>query len=194
MLYYTYLIGWSKLNRFYYGCRYSKNCHPDDLWKTYFTSSKHVRRFRKEHGEPDIIEIRKTFESRRKCLEWETKVLIKLDVNNNDLFLNKTTNKAISPIVAAHAKGKTYEQIYGYDKAQELRKSRSLSNSKRRMSTETKTKMSNSRLGKYKGNNNPMSSIGQKLLFWNNGVITIRKYESPGEGWVRGVIRRKKTK
>ena len=36
---YTYLIGWSKLDKWYYGCRYGINCHPDDFWKTYFTSS-----------------------------------------------------------------------------------------------------------------------------------------------------------
>ena len=58
---YTYLIGWSKLNKYYYGVRYAKNCHPSDLWTKYFTSSKYVKQFREENGEPDIIEIRKTF-------------------------------------------------------------------------------------------------------------------------------------
>jgi len=37
---YTYLIGWSNLNTWYYGRRTSKNCHPSDLWQKYFTSSK----------------------------------------------------------------------------------------------------------------------------------------------------------
>ena len=61
---YTYLIGWGRLHTFYYGCEYSKNAgrvaHPSNLWSSYFTSSKHVRKFREEHGEPDIIQIRKT--------------------------------------------------------------------------------------------------------------------------------------
>lgn len=29
---YTYRIGWSKLNKHYYGVRYSKRSHPSDLW------------------------------------------------------------------------------------------------------------------------------------------------------------------
>lgn len=32
---YTYLIGWSKHNKFYYGVRYAKNSNPKELWITY---------------------------------------------------------------------------------------------------------------------------------------------------------------
>lgn len=87
---YTYLIGWSKLNLFYYGVRFSKNCHPDDLFKTYFTSSAEVKKIRLEHGNPDIIEIRKTFESAEKARKWEHKVLARMKVANNDKWINKT--------------------------------------------------------------------------------------------------------
>ena len=47
---YTYIIGWSSLNKWYYGVRYAKNCKPEDLWKTYFTSSKHVKEFLTGNG------------------------------------------------------------------------------------------------------------------------------------------------
>lgn len=60
-VHYVYLIGWSKLNRYYIGSRYSKDCHPSDLWVRYFTSSNVVKLFRKQYGEPDIIQVRKTF-------------------------------------------------------------------------------------------------------------------------------------
>lgn len=52
---YTYLIGWSNQNKWYYGVRTAKNCHPGDLWTTYFTSSKYVKQFITQYGEPDII-------------------------------------------------------------------------------------------------------------------------------------------
>lgn len=58
---FTYLIGWSKHNLWYYGCRFAKGCKPDDLWTKYFTSSigkddiKGVREYRQELGEPDVI-------------------------------------------------------------------------------------------------------------------------------------------
>ncbi|MDD5149784.1 MAG: hypothetical protein PHC28_04800 [Flavobacterium sp.] len=85
---YTYLIGWSKLNKWYYGVRYGKNCNPNDLWKTYFTSSKLVKKFRDEFGEPDIIEIRRTFDCPVKATNWELKVLHRLKVVSNIKFIN----------------------------------------------------------------------------------------------------------
>jgi hypothetical protein len=57
---YTYVIGWSSLQKYYYGVRYAKNCNPLDLWVSYFTSSKRVAHYREKFGEPDIIQIRKT--------------------------------------------------------------------------------------------------------------------------------------
>lgn len=92
---YTYLIGWSKLNKFYYGVRFSKNCDPSDFWKKYFTSSFYVLEFRKLHGEPDILQIRKIFDSPKKAIKWEHKVLRRLKASNNEKWLNKTDNISI---------------------------------------------------------------------------------------------------
>lgn len=87
---YTYLIGWSKHNKFYYGRRTSKNCRPNELWKTYFTSSKEVKEFVSVNGEPDIIKIRRTFPNNpNACKLWESKVLEKLDAQHDPRFLNK---------------------------------------------------------------------------------------------------------
>ena len=86
---YTYLIGWSNHNKWYYGVRYAQNCNPQDLWDTYFTSSKHVKKFREECGEPDIILIRKIFDTKDSAILWEEKVLQKMNVRNNDKWLNK---------------------------------------------------------------------------------------------------------
>jgi hypothetical protein len=85
---YTYLIGWSKLNIWYYGVRFSKKSNPSDLWVTYFTSSEHVAEFRQQHGEPDIIQIRKTFTDKNTALLWEHRVLSKLQVHKSTKFLN----------------------------------------------------------------------------------------------------------
>lgn len=72
---YTYLVGWSKQNVWYYGVRTAKNCNPADFWVRYFTSSKHVKSFRASYGEPDVLQIRKTFDSSTKALVWEEKVI-----------------------------------------------------------------------------------------------------------------------
>lgn len=92
---YTYLIGWSKLNKFYYGVRYAKKATPSELWVTYFTSSKHVASFRATHGEPDIIQIRREFSDESKARDWECKVLTRLGIPKNEKFLNRTNNKSI---------------------------------------------------------------------------------------------------
>lgn len=93
---YTYLLGWSSNNKFYYGVRYAKACDPADLWETYFTSSKHVKAFVACHGDPDIIQIRKVFDTRDQAIAWEHKVLRRLKVTQNNKWLNMTDNKAVN--------------------------------------------------------------------------------------------------
>lgn len=87
---YTYLIGWSHHNIWYYGAQWNKQSSPKALMTTYFTSSKIVKQFIHSHGLPDIIQIRKIFNSTQKCKTWESRVLRFflgdsrfLNVNNN---------------------------------------------------------------------------------------------------------------
>lgn len=106
---YTYLIGWSSLNLWYYGSRYCNSssrgiANPRDLWVTYFTSSKTVKEMRKLHGEPDVIQIRRTFSTANDATTWEAKVCRRLKVKDDKKFLNihngdgKFTNAGISPL------------------------------------------------------------------------------------------------
>jgi len=89
---FTYLIGWSKLNLYYYGSMSRKTkpiANPDLLWTKYFTSSKYVEKIREEYGEPDIIQVRKVFKTCETCRRWELKVLRRLKVLHSDKWLNK---------------------------------------------------------------------------------------------------------
>jgi hypothetical protein len=86
---FTYLIGWSKLNKFYYGVRYAQGCDPSDLWTSYFTSSGPVSRFRTEHGDPDVVQVRYTFNSTQAARDWELKVLKRMNVVLREDFLNQ---------------------------------------------------------------------------------------------------------
>lgn len=86
---FTYLIGWKHLNKFYYGVRYAKDCHPSDLWSRYFTSSKQVHDYATKYGNPDIIMVRKTFKSRQDAINWETKVCNRLNVKDDPRWLNQ---------------------------------------------------------------------------------------------------------
>lgn len=89
-MFYTYLIGWSAHNKWYYGRRTSKYCkNTTELWTTYFTSSKKVAQFRKQYGEPDIVEVRKVCPSREYCIKLETRILKYLKVSSNINWLNQ---------------------------------------------------------------------------------------------------------
>lgn len=105
---YTYLLGWSSLNKWYYGVRFSTKCSPDDLCKTYFTSSKYVKEFMIYNGMPDVIEIRKTFKEINKARDWEYKVLTKINAIYDEKWLNKTNNKSISNEFKFNSKGKIW--------------------------------------------------------------------------------------
>lgn len=87
---YVYLIGWKKLDTWYCGCEYKKKAHPQNLWTKYFTSSKHVERFRKENGEPDHIEILKEFPNDpRSARIFEEQKLIEFDAVEKPNWLNR---------------------------------------------------------------------------------------------------------
>ena len=92
---YTYLIGWSKQQKYYYGVRFAKNCTPSELWVKYFTSSSYVKKFREQYGEPDILQIRKTFTDTKKAKIWEDTVLRRLDVRKHNHWLNQSYPNAL---------------------------------------------------------------------------------------------------
>jgi hypothetical protein len=96
---YTYRIGWSKTGMNYYGVRFAKNCHPSDLFVTYFTSSDYVAAYIKEHGDPDIIEVRNIFTGEHRvnqAILHEHRVLKRMKTINRPDYLNKHDGKAVN--------------------------------------------------------------------------------------------------
>ena len=144
---YTYLIGWSKQNKFYYGVRYARNCDPSELWVTYKTSSKHVKNFISKHGNPDIIQIRKTFNTPDAARLWEHKVLRRLKVTSNDKYINQTDNISIqnSP--------EHYEYMAYYNSIVQKGKSRNFTKQdlERRSILRTTQNLKTSRIGHNNG-------------------------------------------
>ena len=86
---FTYLLKHIPTKKYYYGVRFKKNCHPNDLWTKYFTSSKKVKGLIKRYGKKSFIfEIRKTFKTQREAIKWENKVLKRMKVIYRKDFLN----------------------------------------------------------------------------------------------------------
>jgi hypothetical protein len=55
MIPFTYLVKHVPTNRYYYGVKIKKGCHPYDLWTKYFTSSKKVKGLIKRYGKKSFI-------------------------------------------------------------------------------------------------------------------------------------------
>lgn len=92
---FTYRVRCSVTNDNYYGVKYAEGCHPDDLWTTYYTSSKYVEALIKEHGiESFGIQIRKIFDTVEEAIKWEQRVNRK--VMNWPNFLNRHCGYAFS--------------------------------------------------------------------------------------------------
>jgi hypothetical protein len=116
---YTYLIGWSKHRKYYYGVRFAKGCAPSDLWKTYFTSSKEVKEFAYINGSPDIISIRRIFKDVNEAREYEGKVLKRLNAASRSDFLNKANGKSIPLEFSVH-KG-IHNGMFGKSRSEEFK-------------------------------------------------------------------------
>lgn len=155
---YCYLIGWSTLNAWYYGSEYgsrSKIANPANLWSTYFTSSVHVSDFRANHGDPDIVEVRKVFECAEDAIAWEYKVLRRLNVRRDKKWINKNDGKA--PIGQPWSEGrKRYKSLQTSGKCNP--------NFGKITSEEIRKKISSSLKGRYVGPNNPMYGKKHSLL------------------------------
>ena len=98
---YCYFIGWSELNKFYYGVKFGIGANPETFWKTYFTSSELVAQYRQQYGEPSIIEVRKIFNptiygslanAQLAATMYENKVIRRMNMVPEERFLNCSNN------------------------------------------------------------------------------------------------------
>lgn len=171
---YTYIIGWSNHSKWYYGVRYSEDCNPKDMWVTYFTSSKHVREFRKLYGNPDIIEVRKVFSTKAEALLWEEKVLRRMKVRSRDDFLNKTDSHA-PPIMRGNE-----HPLYGIGHTDETKRKMSLNSIGKNKgvpkSEEHRRKISEARKKNWSTNTELKNKFSEKMK--NN------TYGTSNKGWV----------
>jgi len=88
---YTYLVKFKLTGQVYYGVRTSKNCHPNDLWVTYFTSSAVVKELIKQHGTDAFeYEVRHIFKTKIAAYKWESAILKKFNAAQNENWLNKS--------------------------------------------------------------------------------------------------------
>jgi hypothetical protein len=114
MIPFTYLVKHIPTNRYYYGVKFKKGCHPNDLWTKYFTSSKKVKGLIKKYGKKSFqFEIRKTFKTAQQAMAWEFKVLRRMKVVERKDFLNQSDNKRIDPKLLSKMRMGKGNPMYG---------------------------------------------------------------------------------
>lgn len=93
---YTYLAINKVTGKFYYGAKYSTGCSENDLWSTYFTSSKSVKKDVELFGKENFhVEVRKKFNSVEDCLRWEYKVLRRMKAKERPDCYNLTNGGSV---------------------------------------------------------------------------------------------------
>jgi len=159
---YTYLIKFTnpETNQisFYYGSKVAKDSDPEQLWKSYFTSSKIISDLIQKFGKDCFeYEVRKIFDSDdvnenvSKAKRLEHRVLKRFNVRQNKEWLNESTNT----FGTYYARYKTEEHKKklgkkgdeNVAKRPEVREKISQSKIGKNLSEETKKKMSESRMG-----------------------------------------------
>jgi len=134
MIPFTYLVKHIPTNKYYYGVKFKKGCHPNDLWTKYFTSSKKVKGLIRKYGKKSFqFEIRKTFKTQKQAREWEHKVLRRLKVIYRDDFLNLSDSLHIDPKIISKSKMGNKNPMYG-----------------KKMSKKHKQKIKNTLIERYK--------------------------------------------
>jgi Putative endonuclease segE, GIY-YIG domain/NUMOD3 motif len=155
---FTYRITFKPTGQQYYGVRTRKNCHPSELWTQYFTSSKKVKQLIAEFGTSAFdFEIRKTFTTKQAAILWEHRVLTRLDVVNNNKWLNENNGDrkftTMGPLTEEHKKAVSKAMTglkrkpYKKHKLIHANKGRPAHNKGKPMSEEQKTLLSKIRSG-----------------------------------------------
>lgn len=147
--------------RYYYGVRYAKGCSPDDLWTTYFTSSKVIKELLKTTDPKDFkYEIRKIFQLAEDALIYERRVLKRIVGKDNCInqhigdkkFHNKKPH-------TEETKEKIRQANIGKKQSIETKEKKNNSNTGKKRSKETIEKIRVSNIGKNKGK-----------VAWNKGI------------------------
>lgn len=106
---YFYIILQKSTNKLYAGSRWSKNCNPDELFKTYFTSSNSIHNIIKKCGKADfqilkiitdfseqliknIINLYPELKNKNPAYIYETYFLRKNNCSQNKKWINKHNN------------------------------------------------------------------------------------------------------
>lgn len=92
-----------------------------------------MKRYRADHGEPDVVEVRNVFVDNKKALAWERKVLIRLRIWKSERWLNLAVSGWCDRTGVPHTE--EYKQ-----RMSRMKKGRPVSDETRKKMSETRKK------------------------------------------------------
>lgn len=196
MIPYTYCVFNKVTKQRYYGVRFAKNSNPQELWKTYFTSSKYVHKLIKQYGIDSFdYRVRKTFINKQSAILWENKVLRRLNVLDKPNWLNRSTNKAI--ILSDDKQLEVYKKISKSLRGKKKTESHinslkfSLANRTQEQKDITRMLKIKSATGRIQTQNTVKLRVEKiKRMTWINNGITSKRVDvsttNIPDGWRRG--------
>lgn len=96
VIFFVYELICVETGKWYIGCSLKKNSHPDQLGKTYFTSSKKVSELYKTNPDKFTVKILFQSDDKNKVYEFETKTLFFRDAKNDLLSWNCHNNDRLA--------------------------------------------------------------------------------------------------
>jgi hypothetical protein len=174
---YTYYLYHIPTGKKYYGVQFNSRANPEDLWTTYFSSSKLVEKLIEQYGKDSFkYEIRKIFETTEEAHEWEQSVLKRIHAAEREDWLNQnngcgpfyylgpkteTTKEKISIQAKKRYSNPNNHPMKGRKHTKETKAKMREKRKNQVFSEETRKKMAKSRIGKIRG---PISEETRKKI------------------------------
>ena len=209
---YTYRIFSKITSEYYYGVRWAKNCHPNDLFVSYFTSSNSVKKLIEIYGKDNfIIEIRKIFDSKNKAIEWERRVnrwTMKwpnyLNKHSNGNFILTDEERKEIGTRAGNKCRDLKLGFHGMSAEGKIAAVKKGAETNRRNSTgiyaishddriDNGIKCKDKKLGWHSDEIKQKRIESNSKPWWTDGIHTVKSNESPGPEWKKGRKRWSKT-
>tara|TARA_B110000977_G_scaffold28086_1_gene35842 strand:+ start:541 stop:1176 length:636 start_codon:yes stop_codon:yes gene_type:complete len=201
---FTYLITHIQTGMRYYGSKSSKGCSPEDLGKSYFSSSKRIKRIILDEGVLAFkFEVRKTFGSMEEAVRWEARFLRRIQASKSKDWFNMHNGDGNFVNKGGYRLTETTKSRMRKPKSESHREKLKIHLDNKRVIPEwtdiRKSSQSKFMVGNQinkgrepynKGKEFPGTGVSNNqsakgFFWWNNGAERIRSKIQP-EGYVRG--------